>query len=240
MIFYFSKVILFIKFILFPKTIKLKTNANDGAAIQIDFKNTGLPLVIAFSGLGEEFNFVKTLKDYPVNAIFIRDLKNHWYVDGLSGVGDTVNEVCLYLIRQIALSNPSKVVMIGSSAGGFAALLYGSLLKVDSILAFSPQTFMSKSKCLLYLDYRWLDRVIEIYAGVSANRRYLDLRPIVKEHSKEIVIVYDKSHRLDRLHAKRIKAPHISFLPKTEGGHNLVRRLRDNGELDLLIRGVLI
>jgi hypothetical protein len=240
MFFYFSKIILFVKFIFFPQRIKLKVNATEGVAIQIDLKKNGLPLVIAFSGLGAEFNFVKTLKEYPVNAIFIRDLKNNWYVNGLPGVGDTVDEVCQYLTQQIALLNPSKIIMVGSSAGGFAALLYGSLLKVDSILAFSPQTFMTKSKCLLYLDYRWLDRVIEIYASETVNHRYLDLRARVEQHSNETVIVYDKYHRLDRLHAERIQGPHVQLLPKTEGGHNLVRTLRDNGELDLLIRGVLI
>jgi hypothetical protein len=239
MTFYLSKIVLFIKFILFPQRIKLKVNAAEGAAIQIGLKNNGLPLVIAFSGLGQEFNFVKTLKDYPVNAIFVRDLKNHWYVNGLRDVGNTVDEVCLHLTKQIASLNPSKVIIMGSSAGGFAALLYGSLLKADAILAFSPQTFMTKAKCLFHLDYRWLDRVIEIYASPTVERRHLDLRRIVEQHVKEIIVVYDKSHRLDRLHAERLKAPQLFFEPKNDGGHNLVRTLRNTGELDFLIRRVL-
>ena len=38
-----------------------------------------------------------------------------------------------------------KIVAIGSSAGGFAAILFGTILKLQKIIAFNPQTIISES-----------------------------------------------------------------------------------------------
>ena len=36
------------------------------------------------------------------------------------------------------------IITIGGSMGGYAALLFGSLLPVNGIIAFGPQTFIDK------------------------------------------------------------------------------------------------
>src|SRR5260221_1260655 len=177
--FYLSKLILFLKFIFFPKLIAQKERVLYGDSVRVDFKGVNLPLLISFAGLGEEFNFGKTLGVYRVNVIYLRDLNHNWYVNGIPDAGNTVAEVARFLVLKIEEIRPSKVVMLGVSAGGFAALLYGCLLHADAILAFSPQTFMNRLNCVVYLDYRWLDRVVQIYGGDKTNRDFLDIKMLI-------------------------------------------------------------
>jgi len=68
--------------------------------------------------------------------IFLRDLHKQWY---LSGINDTVNnpEKVLDFLRSETIGY--RVITIGSSAGGYAALLFGSMLKCDRIYAFNAQ-----------------------------------------------------------------------------------------------------
>ena len=49
----------------------------------------------------------------------------------------------------ICESNAKKVVFLGNSAGGYAAILFGVLLQVDSVYAFSPPTLLRKKDCLM-------------------------------------------------------------------------------------------
>ena len=39
--------------------------------------------------------------------------------------------------------------------GGYAALLFGNILKVDKVLSFAPQTFIDKTNRLINCDFRW-------------------------------------------------------------------------------------
>ncbi len=94
--------------------------------------------------------------------------------------------------------------MLGCSAGGFAALLYGILLNVDKIITFNPQTFLDSSTRLLYKDSRWND-----YSKLNnlQDNSYLNLKnltPIDGLKSK-IYIIYSKKNRLDVAHFNNIK-----------------------------------
>ena len=146
----------------------------DNSFYEERFIEPGLPLIISFAGLGDKYEFKKTLAHHSVNVIFLRDLSHQWYLNDLPTVGCGVSEISKFLSDRIIELKPPKVVAIGTSAGGFAAMLYGALLKVDSICVFSPQSFRSKLLCLLTWDYRWLDRVVDIYEGTKMQPQYLD------------------------------------------------------------------
>ena len=167
--------------------------------------------------------------------IYLRDLNHNWYLNGLPGVGNSVDEMVTLLQQKIEEYKPSRVITMGVSAGGFGAILFGCLLKVDSVLAFSPQTFMNKPNCIVHLDYRWLDRVIQIYMGDKSNRKYLDLKPFVLRTDIPITAVYDYTHRLDNLHATRIKGANVVHTAMKGGGHTLVKELRHKDMLATII-----
>jgi hypothetical protein len=209
--------------------------------ILLDIKNFDWPLVISFAGLGDEFEFRKTFSSLEANVIYIRDLSHNWYLNGIPDVGESVNEICDYFINKIKQYNPNgnKVITIGASAGGFAAILFGSLIDVNQAVAFSPQSFMDKFHRTLYYDYRWKDRVKQIYGGVKTNRQYLDVKPFVKNFSGNVDLFYDKNHRLDYLHGRRIRYKNVIHFQSKNGGHNLVRELRDSGKLIEYIESII-
>jgi len=92
----------------------------------------------------EFFNFLnKHFSEYD-HSFFI-DKNYCWYNRGVEGCSDSVESTVLYLNDHI--KDYKKVVFMGVSAGGYAAILYRSLCKVDgvtiSVVAFQPQTDLS-------------------------------------------------------------------------------------------------
>lgn len=68
--------------------------------------------------------------------IYIRDIHKLWYTYGINSYYNNVEKV-LQLLEE--LSKGYEIVTVGSSAGGYAAVLFGSLLKAKQIFAFSAQ-----------------------------------------------------------------------------------------------------
>lgn len=68
--------------------------------------------------------------------IFIRDIRKQWYIGGINSKLDTPLKLCDFIKNE---TEGYKTYTIGSSAGGFAAILFGSLLKVNRVYAFNAQ-----------------------------------------------------------------------------------------------------
>ncbi|MTI38282.1 hypothetical protein [Fulvivirga lutimaris] len=200
--------------------------------VLIDTSYSSDTLVISFAGLGDNFQFKNMFRDQGFKKIYVRDLKHHWYLNSIYQVGDNIEETVSFFKSVIDLEKIEKVVTIGSSAGGFAAILYGSLLKVDQIIAFSPQTFMDSFHRLIYYDTRWKDRKKEIYRIKGLEKKYLDLRKISSDYKGELVLFYDKGHRLDNIHASRIKCENMRLFNDLGAGHNLVSKLKKDNRLE--------
>lgn len=68
--------------------------------------------------------------------IFIRDIRKQWYIGGINTKLDTPAQLTNFLKKETA---GYTVYTIGSSAGGYAAVLFGSLLAVERVYAFNAQ-----------------------------------------------------------------------------------------------------
>ena len=123
-------------------------------------------MIVSFGGLNskvggvhpfEFLNFISsTYKD--VDAVFYRDQKQAWYHDGIHGLSDNITTTADHLSRLV--KNYDKVIFLGVSAGGYAAILFGSLCNVDHVLSFTPQTLLD-DRCHAKLSgYKDLKRVI--------------------------------------------------------------------------------
>lgn len=107
-------------------------------------------LFVTFSGRQQglanmtTFEFRNFLEENFSNydKIFCRDEKVQWYNFGITGLTKDINDTLDFLHQKI--SKYKKVIFIGSSMGGYAAILFGSILNVDTIIAFRPQTFLNK------------------------------------------------------------------------------------------------
>lgn len=88
--------------------------------------------VISYSqGDFDYHGFAKGNKDY--NFLLLKDLYNCWY--------QIHTQKYIELIEKIYLDGRyEKLVCIGTSAGGFGALMFGQLLKSHLVFAYGPQT----------------------------------------------------------------------------------------------------
>lgn len=68
--------------------------------------------------------------------IFVRDVFKQWYLTGVNAKINTPEKLTEFLRKETEGYN---VVTVGSSAGGYAAILHGSLLNAKYVLAFNPQ-----------------------------------------------------------------------------------------------------
>lgn len=68
--------------------------------------------------------------------IFIRDIHKQWYLSGINSTLDNPVKLLDFLKKETA---GYRIITMGSSAGGYGALLYGSLLKCERIYAFNAQ-----------------------------------------------------------------------------------------------------
>jgi hypothetical protein len=108
--------------------------------------NNSKNLIVSFAGNGpakKDFFQRKTslmeLKYHrnDFDVLYLRNL-NKWYLGGLTGIGNNINHTIAFLKKEFAKYN--KVCCTGSSAGGYASLLFGSLLNVNKVITTIAQT----------------------------------------------------------------------------------------------------
>jgi hypothetical protein len=177
------------------------------------------------------FMFFNMLEDVDVKAAFLRDHHSAWYHRGVAGVGATIDAVADYLrgfIRQA-----EETVLIGGSAGGFGAILFGSLLSLE-VHAFMPQTFIDPELRRRHNDRRFGQAIAGL--GADIDMRYADLRPVAARSEAPINIYYAAHHELDRIHAEHMGTlENVTLHGFDWDSHLLMRELRNRGWLEPFI-----
>ena len=68
--------------------------------------------------------------------IFIRDIQKQWYLNGINSELNSIEKIFEFLKIE---TKGYKVITLGSSSGGYAAVLFGSFLNAEKILSFNGQ-----------------------------------------------------------------------------------------------------
>lgn len=211
--------------------------------IYTDFESNSDTMLVAFGGLKGgvgrilPFEFFNLTKDVKTKKIYVRDPRQLWYHIGLPDIADNIGGIVKHLRPIIKNQNPRRVVVVGNSAGGYAALLFGCFLIADSVLAFSPQTFLNKDLMTEHKDTRWTPRLMALYR--VGDEKYYDLKRILHRHKHRKTryhIHYPEKNRLDVLHARRMRViSKVSLYPYASDTHQLVTDLRDLGMLKKIL-----
>ena len=188
------------------------------------------------------FEFFRLTSNLPVKKVFLRDPHRAWYQRGIPGIGYSSADVHRFLTSAIERAEVDRVVMAGASAGGFAALLFGTQCDVDEVIAFSPQTFIDADGRRRAGDSRWEEQIDTMHAAMVDRSPTLDLLEVLPlESGKTRYQVHVSSDDvLDLLHAHRIAGRGgVAVVEHERGGHRLVKTLRDRGLLQpLLLRAL--
>jgi hypothetical protein len=215
--------------------------------VALDLHIPSETLLILFGGIAggvsmPVFEFFRVTIGYPAKKAFLRDPRRGWYLLGIPGVGDSASAVKTYLDSVIAQAGATRIVMAGASAGGFAAILFGSWCSAHEVVAFSPQSFVDAENRNLAGDDRWPEQIAALHAATNGTTAPLDLRLILPRSARttRYQIHVSNDDMLDLLHAGRLAdRGGVEIVTHDRGGHRLVKTLRDRGLLEPLLLNVL-
>jgi hypothetical protein len=189
--------------------LKIKADNSDTLVVSFAGHNIMFGSMLAISNPFEFLNFFNRHFN-NVNRHFYVDINKTSYHKGIEGISKNIDETVQYLKKEIA--NYKNVIFIGASSGGYAAILFGSLLNVQSVVAFTPQTVR-------------LDKHID--------EKYRDISPYINNTTNyylygDLSIKNEKdTHHIS--HCNRI-SHHPNVYIKRVAQFNL-KYMRDNSEL---------
>jgi hypothetical protein len=212
----------------------------EGIVLELDHDSA--TLVIAFAGLKgflggfPAFEFRKILSSVDVKSAFFRDHYAAWYHRGVVDVGPGIDSV-VDRLRQLR-GEADRVVMVGNSAGGYAALLFGALLGCE-VYAFSPQTFIDPELLREAGDNRWDEELAVLLESGCFDPRYGNLAPLLEKSDGRFEIFYGALDAIDWKHIEPVRDLERVTVNRIENcDHRVVRHLRDTGWLLSFLRGM--
>jgi hypothetical protein len=220
----------------------------DERSLSLEMDADTSTLLLAFGGMNQRigippFEFFSLAGDIPVKRVFVRDLRQAWYHRGIPGAGEDLLSVSELLSRLMEEHGVRRLVVAGGSAGGYAALVYGTLLGADSVLCFSPQTTLDRAELHRMGDRRWDDLLAPLIRHGQLDQGWVDLAsalPRARGSQTRYEVFVDESLDTDRRHAERLRGVEgVRLYRFGGGGHTLVRELRDSGALARVLRRAL-
>jgi hypothetical protein len=172
--------------------VKSAYENNDNFLIEYDFSQNNSYCAIYFSSnyiyypnteesftssiiKKNKYEWYGTRVPYAYKHIFIRDIQKQWYLTGINGKYNSPDKLLSFLQAE---TKEYKVITLGSSAGGFAAVLYGSLLKASLILSFNGQF---EIKSLLETSSEEMDPVLFRTCKNKNLYKFFDTKKFISE-----------------------------------------------------------
>ena len=213
--------------------------------IEIELSGNGKNLYIFFGGIAAgiampPFEFYNASKIINEHKMFIRDFSQCWYQNGLPLISRDIYSTARYLRNQIEKIKPEKVFFIGNSMGGYAAILFSNIMKIGESIAFAPQTFISPFLRIKYGDSRWRKQIRNTYKKSLFKPKIWNLRPLLlyANQGRKISVFVSKADKLDHIHALHIADIRgVNVYKFDGGGHGVVKLLRDQGKLPIIMSG---
>jgi hypothetical protein len=172
-------------------------------------------LIIAFTGFGDKlhmgvFEFFDATKSTKYSRILLRDRFGVWYHHGINKQIRDFPQLIDHLKAEAARLKPKKIICIGTSAGGYAAMVVGHHLPADYVHAFGPDTnldvTLTAAISSTFKDRnryrRW-----KLLFSTRAKREYFDLTHLLRQYNRKTryYIHYCARSEWDALRAKRIE-----------------------------------
>jgi hypothetical protein len=217
------------------------------AGVVTDLRRDGhAPVLVCFGGLdGQDpgaprFELQGLTARLPVHRVFVRDLEQCWYQRGLSGLGDDVDSAADGLRTLLEAVDGSPSVFVGTSSGGYAAILFGVLARADRIVALSPQASLRWRDRFRARDRRWPAQVRKARRS-GTDRCHLDLVALLREHPDHppVSVHFGERDPRDTRAAHALGRVDGVELIGHPGGHLFVRKLRDAGGLEPVLAAAL-
>lgn len=230
-----------------PKGFLRRDLRKEPLDVEVIHRGKGLPLAITFGGFGinpdtgrAQYGMQDFLKNSEMNQICLRDHFSCWYHNGVLGASTDVASTVDYLHELIYEHKAPRVLCAGSSGGGYAAILFGTLLEAP-VIALNPQTLLQRGlKCFAHghlYNLKWTDG--KGTWDFTMKQQYADLLDLPPS-SEPVEIVYGKDDPVDVFHSERMGVlPNVSLIPVPGDHSKAILDTRDSGLLTRLFDDVL-
>jgi len=163
-------------------------------------------------------------------------------MDGLENTTKDFYETIEFIKNIISEKKYKNIYAIGSSSGGFAAILFGNLLKFTKVLAFNPQTVLTEERELLikdnYLDLRASKELRNKNKTDDYFNKCLNLKNLIPFQT-EVEIHYSELSKIEKNYAEFLRHKKCKLVNYKTISHLLAYELREKGELKDIILNFL-
>lgn len=174
-------------------------------------------LIIVFSAYNNEkplYNYIRTLKTVKACRIYIKDdfasnKKGSYYLGekGKHNVEKTVIELIRYQIKKKGLSTDPKLIFVGSSKGGYAALNFAAEFDNSYAIVGAPQYLLGRhlNEEFFYpmLEDIIGERTVEKIEDLDNHIRHKYLQSPIKQNQSIYLQYSDKEYTFEK---------HIAYL----------------------------
>lgn len=145
--------------------------------------------------------------------VFLRDVIKQWYITGINSTYNSPESLYEFLKGQ---TQGYTLITVGSSSGGFAAVLYGSLLNAEKVLTFNGQFEVFS---LLKTSNPSINPIIFRNQNKNELTKYYDVRKFITNPSC-IFYFYSTKSAWDKEqfeHGRIKNINHIGFITSHHG-----------------------
>jgi tetratricopeptide (TPR) repeat protein len=201
--------------------------AQSGPSFDFRISEGATKLVLYFSGTAMsngKFNYWKIGNAIPTHRLFINNGRNHWYQDGVPGLGESVDETVETIRLWAKKLGASEIYTVGQSMGAHGAILYGAKLGAR-VLAFNAETIIG-------LEASRSEKLMQDNPAIV----YPDLRPVMEEATQPIYAFAGERDPIDLYCAGKAEGPR-NYHPKTiiGIGHGMASFLHNRNRLVPLV-----
>jgi len=200
--------------------------------------NGNKTLIVCFGGMALQFggilpfeflNYLSSLYLDTCDLYFFIDKNQCWYQKGIQGISNNIDETIFYINNTIKNRNYKKVLFMGVSAGGYAAILFGSLCNnVNNIISFIPQTILKNP--------------INTLLKNPINSNYSNLKNVINNKSSYFLYgdksIEDSNNEHHISHCENLE--HFSNVKIIKGENCKLKELRDSGYIKNLIDTIIL
>jgi hypothetical protein len=151
--------------------------------------------------INNRFEWRKNIWLSARKVILIRDIKKQWYFDGISSRISGIEEICQLLKRE---TSGLQITCVGSSAGGFAATLFGCLLEAERVFNLSGQ--FSLLSLLEDPEERIRNPILVQHEKKETSNQFFSLVEMIEKSQVPIFYLYPHNCPADLAQAKLIES----------------------------------
>lgn len=174
-------------------------------------------LVVVFCGrdnvLNDKWDFYSLNKRDQIDVLWVKDRANLWFqYEEFVDIQDLIEK------------DYKEIVTLGCSMGGYAATLFGLMIKADRILAFSPQTTLEHPHLM---KQKWLAALNDV------DLIWPDLKALSgPEAIPGSTVVFSQNNTKDRKHAEHFPYERAITVPGSShvswGNPKTLKKLLDD------------